>query len=82
MGGLATWAKTALAKGGKLPMGAACAGAAWGKLRLAQAPSGEWQMPQAEQCACWLLSQSLVPCWASADAQCAMLSASGGTLGA
>ena len=34
-------------------------------------------MPQAAQCACWLLSQSLVaPRWASADAQCAMLAAS------
>ena len=41
MGGLATWAKIALAKAGKLAMGAACEGAAWGRLRLAQAPSGE-----------------------------------------
>ena len=70
MGGLATGASAALAKAMVLAKGAACTGAAEGKPALAAAPSGEWQMPQAEQCVWLLASPSPVGAWCAAGSAC------------
>ena len=78
MGGLATCASAALAKAVAWAKGAACTGAAEGKPALAAAPSGEWQMPQAEQCVWPLASPSPAGAWCAApagEAQCAAGSA-------